>query len=349
LDKLLQYIRAKPLIWRLYLVATPWFIPVYCYVYFGTPYLHQWRVFVGATLLFTSMYVLCLFLVTRLVTYSIQRYPEPQQAPRRVGLNVVLLALALTGGTLGVQLAMNAVHLYGYHYHVRQSLWALLSVDIVHMVVAGLAEVGYVLSQWRRTQLEAQHLEKQQVQNELEDVKQQVNPHFLFNCLNSLSVLIGEAPQQAELFVDEMATVYRYLLQAHRSNQLPTAEAGLTTLEAELEFLHSYSYLLRTRYGAGIEFSLPANAPTGMGGLLPLTLQLLVDNAIRHNVASEEVHTHSAGCVRVRNTLQKRSVRITLAQHGLRTLQARYHLLGSAEAIRVETDEQHFSVSVQLM
>ncbi|MDO7874385.1 sensor histidine kinase [Hymenobacter sp. ASUV-10] len=353
LSRLVAYVRAKPLAWRLYLVATPWTLPVYGYMYFGAPYLHTWSVFLGGTALFLVMYMMCLTSVTALLSRGIRRYPEPQQAPKRVAYNAAQLAVFIVVGTLGAQWLMDAVHLYGYVYHFWPSLWTLVSVAVVHFVVAGLAEVAYVLSQWRHTQLEAQQLAQQQVQTELDDVKQQVNPHFLFNCLNSLSVLIGEAPAEAELFVDEMATVYRYLLQAHRTSQAAPAEVSLVTLEAELDFLHSYSYLLRTRYGAGLEFCLPATAPGG--SLLPLTLQTLVDNAIRHNVASADtplridVRTPAPGYVQVRNTLQKRSVRVPMATQGLSTLQARYQLLGSAGAVRAEATGQHFSVSVQLL
>ncbi len=355
LSRLVAYVQAKPLAWRLYLAATPWFVPVYGYVYFGPPYWHTWSVFLGGTALFSAMYVVCLNSVSAVLSRGIRRYPEPQQAPRRVAYNGAQLAVFIMVGTLGLQWLMNAVHLYGYVYHPWPSFWTLVSVAVIHFVVAGLAEVAYVLSQWRHTRLEAQQLAQQQVQTELDDVKQQVNPHFLFNCLNSLSVLIGEAPAEAELFVDEMATVYRYLLQAHRTSQAAPAEASLVSLEAELEFLHSYSYLLRTRYGAGVEFCLPVSAPSGGGSLLPLTLQTLVDNALRHNVASAEtplriaVCTATPGQVQVLNTLQKRSVRVAMTTQGLSTLQARYQLLGSAGAVRAEATEQHFSVSVQLL
>jgi sensor histidine kinase YesM len=165
-------------------------------------------------------------------------------------------------------------------------------------------------------------------------------------------VLIGEDPRQAERFVDEMAKVYRYLLQAHRSSQQP-AQAGLTTLEAEVRFIESYAYLLRTRYGAALDLRVVPAEASPSGGLLPLTLQTLVDNAIRHNVVSAarplriEIHA-SPGHVRVQNSLQKRSVRVPMAREGLSGLQARYQLLQPAKSLVVDANEDYFSVSVPL-
>ena len=83
------------------------------------------------------------------------------------------------------------------------------------------------------------------MQSQLEGLKDQVNPHFLFNSLNSLSSLISEDPEKAEKFLDEMSKVYRYLLR--------TNEEGLTTLESEMQFIQSYFHMLKTRYGDGLD------------------------------------------------------------------------------------------------
>ncbi|OUJ74674.1 sensor histidine kinase [Hymenobacter crusticola] len=347
-------VRPKTVLGRMYLYTTPWGIPFYGYVYWGETYLHSGRVFVLGTWLFIVLNVLCVAGGSYLTTLTVKWFPEPQQAPQRVGTNLLLLVLFIVVGTRQTMWLMDAVHLFGYHYRPRQDFWVLVSVAVVYVLIAALGEVVYTVSQWQSTQLEAQQLAKQQVQAQLDEVKQQVNPHFLFNSLNSLSVLIGEDPKQAERFVDEMAKVYRYLLQAHRTTQL-TTPAGLTTLDAELRFLQSYAYLLRTRYGAGIELTIQAAEADRTSGLLPLTLQTLVDNAIRHNVVSTakplriDIQTTSAGLLRVRNTRQKRSVRVPINREGLSTLQSRYHLLTGPDRIRVEADEQQFSVSVQLV
>jgi len=108
----------------------------------------------------------------------------------------------------------------------------------------------------------------------------QISPHFLFNSLNSLSSLIADEPEKAERFVDEMSSVYRYLLGSN--------EGELTTLRAELAFLRSYYHLLKTRYGRGIELDVAVSEARQHDLLPPLTLQLLVENAVKHNVVAAE-------------------------------------------------------------
>lgn len=96
--------------------------------------------------------------------------------------------------------------------------------------------------QWRKTNLEKEALLRTQWQGRIEVLKNQVNPHFLFNSLNALSSLISENPVLTEAFVDDMASVYRYLLQGN--------DRELTTLRKELEFIDSYYHLLKTCYGS---------------------------------------------------------------------------------------------------
>nr|WP_230687435.1 sensor histidine kinase [Hymenobacter ruricola] len=252
---------------------------------------------------------------------------------------------------------MDAVHLFGYRYNPATGPWIVGSVLLVNVLVVVLFELLLALNQWQTNQLGAERLEHEQLQGQLDEVKQQISPHFLFNSLNSLSVLIGEDPRQAERFVDEMAKVYRYLLQSHRGGEPLAGHPGLTTLEAELRYLASYAHLLRTRYGAALELSIAADVAEGhrQGGLLPLTLQTLVDNALRHNVASAArplriaVDTTPAGQVRVRNTRQKRTVRVPLPQDNLAALQARYQRLGpGGPAVEVAAGEEYFTVSIHL-
>nr|GFB95177.1 hypothetical protein [Tanacetum cinerariifolium] len=187
----------------------------------------------------------------------------------------------------GHALAGGASHaLFGYQYNPTTAPWLMLATFVIAGVLVTLTEVTFALGQWQTNQLGTELLEREQLQSQLTELKQQVNPHFLFNSLNSLSVLISEDPVQAERFVDELAQVYRYQLQATRSSH-SSPLAGLVPLEAELRFLHSYTYLLQVRYGAGLEFNMPiATTIYPPGVLFPLTLQALVDNAIRHNALS---------------------------------------------------------------
>ncbi len=330
------------------------FIPLFGYFIWGSVYLDSWWIFVRGTLLLALMAVLCILGASHAAERIAQRYPKPDQAIRRVGLHLVVLVLISVLAIGFIMWSFNAVRLFGYRYDPNAAPWLLFSAFMVAGLLAAFTEITFALGQWQTNQLESEQLAQQQLQNQLNEVKQQVNPHFLFNSLNSLSVLIGESPPQAVHFVDELAKVYRYQLHAHRSSQLPAA-AGLVSLGAELAFIHSYAHLLRTRYGPGLVLHImPPAAEDPAGDLLPLTLQTLVDNAIQHNTLSAarplRIHIElDEEKVCVRNTLHKRTVRVPLSYESLAGLQARYQLLGPAHALQVQAGEDEFSVAVPLV
>ncbi|GAB2766652.1 hypothetical protein GCM10027275_05760 [Rhabdobacter roseus] len=346
-----KQLRRNTLYWVTGLFVVPWLVPLGGYFLWGSTYLASWQVGFGASLILLALVALATRVLKALSRWIVRRFPEPQHSPRRVLLHILFfvpLGLAYTQLSM---LAFDAGRLYGFRYQATQATWLLVGVTVATIILAGVSESVYAFQQWRVNQLEFQQLEHQHLQSQLDEVKQQVNPHFLFNSLNSLSVLIGDDQAQAERFVDEMANVYRYLLQAGPTR---TRSDGLTTLDAELRFVQSYAYLLQTRYGAGFELRLYINDTARPYRLPALTLQTLLDNAIKHNVVSAarplrvEVRITIAEQLQVRNNLQKRSLRVPLNQAGLATLTARYQLLTGAP-LRVEATEQYFTVELPLI
>ncbi len=195
--------------------------------------------------------------------------------------------------------------------------------------------------------LAVQQLNQQMTEMQMRALQAQISPHFLFNSLNSLSALIADEPPKAEKFVDEMASVYRYLLRAN--------DTGLTPLRHELRFLHSYYHLLKTRYGAGIDLRMDTD-PTLLDHLLPpLTLQLLVENAVKHNVVSAEapltirVFTATDRTLCVHNSLRRKAGnRLSSTQKGLLNITEKYRLLNQPD-IRIEETDVAFEVGVALI
>ncbi|MBK9488505.1 MAG: histidine kinase [Haliscomenobacter sp.] len=178
-----------------------------------------------------------------------------------------------------------------------------------------------------------------------DSLKQQVNPHFLFNSLNSLSSLIGQAPDKAELFVQEMSQVYRYLLQNSRDE--------LSTLQRELNFIHSYLHLLLTRFGTALQVQIDVANEFREFRIPPLTLQLLVENAVKHNEVSSEkplklTISIDQGRLKVSNNLQKRIITAYSEKIGLANIMARYRILGYP-AVEVIDDGESFTVLLPLI
>jgi LytS/YehU family sensor histidine kinase len=168
----------------------------------------------------------------------------------------------------------------------------------------------------------------------------------LFNNLNSLSSLIAEDPAQAEAFLDELTKVFRYLL---RNNQ-----AELTTLGQELQFIQSYYHLLQTRYGAGISMEVQIEKKYEAWKIPPLTLQLLVENAVKHNTLQKENPLHILLCaaegnkLMVRNTLYRRATTVESTGIGLQNINARYKILNLPQ-VQIEKTDTHFTVIIPLI
>ncbi|GAB3988096.1 hypothetical protein GCM10028807_10000 [Spirosoma daeguense] len=197
------------------------------------------------------------------------------------------------------------------------------------------------------SELITEKLQKQMSAVQMMALQAQLNPHFLFNSLNSLSSLIASEPDKAERFVDEMSTVYRYLLRNNNNE--------LTTLNTELTFIDSYYHLLKTRYGAGIDLVKNIGEPFLDYKLPPLTLQLLLENAVKHNIVSVDqplqirMTTSANGWLSVSNTLQRKSAnRLNSTQKGLLNILSKYQLLGQ-EAPKVEETTDTFVVALPLI
>src|SRR6476620_1607828 len=205
-----------------------------------------------------------------------RRYPRYYQTIKRIA---IALSLYILVTTLTICLLFYGYELIGFlNYEVDNTrlLWAVITGILADILSASFHEGFAFYEKWKKVADEAEQLKEQNLQTQLESLKAQVNPHFLFNSLNSLSSLISEDPEKAEKFLDEMSKVYRYLLR--------TNEDGLTTLDAEMQFIHSYFHMLKTRYTDGLEMETQISDQYLDYQLPPLTLQMLVENAVKHTM-----------------------------------------------------------------
>lgn len=215
-----------------------------------------------------------------------------------------------------------------------------------HFIYFALYEGWYILRQWQHETVETNTLEKVSLQSQLTSLQHQVNPHFLFNSLNSLSSLIGESPGRADVFLEELTAVFRYLLQA--------SERQLVPLRDEVMFIRSYGHLLQTRYQTGLVLDLDINPLHESRLIPPLTLQVLFENAVRYNVILPEqplhvrVYTTPDNRLFVANTLQRKTLRVDTAGAGLTNLATRYELLNQGELV-IEEQPGWFVVSLPLV
>ena len=186
-------------------------------------------------------------------------------------------------------------------------------------------------------------LKQQSLQNELSALKNQINPHFLFNSLNSLSSLVREN-EQATTFVNKLSFMYRYILQS--------GQVDLTLLKDELKFLESYLYLINTRYREKFEAIIDIEDQYLSEEIPILALQLLVENAVKHNEISTEnplkVKIYSDHkYIIVENKIRVRTSFVDSTGNGLVNLSKRYSLLKKKNII-ISNEDQIFKVKLPL-
>lgn len=152
--------------------------------------------------------------------------------------------------------------------------------EILLVVLLNVAHFSYYsLEKWRENALRATNLEKEKSQVQFDNLKNQLNPHFLFNSLTSLDSLIHENPILASEFLRQLAKVFRYILK--------NKEKGLVSLETELNFIKNYVALLQTRFGESLHINFAISDDMLDMQIAPVTLQILIENALKHNIVNQ--------------------------------------------------------------
>jgi len=194
--------------------------------------------------------------------------------------------------------------------------------------------------------MEAEELKRISAQAELQLVKSQINPHFLFNNLNVLSTLIMKNNNEANKFIEEFSKVYRYILTTH--------DKELVDIKTELNFIKPYIFLLEKRFAEGLEIIVDVPEVYEKFYVIPASLQMLIENAIKHNVVSKnkplhiEVYINGNNTIAVKNNLQLRESVDNSTKVGLNNIIKRYWLF-SGQKVAVKKDTEAFSVALPLL
>jgi hypothetical protein len=176
-------------------------------------------------------------------------------------------------------------------------------------------------------------------------LKNQLDPHFLFNSLNVLVSLIEENPKAATKFTTSLSKVYRYVLEQRNKE--------LVSVEEELDFARAYVGLLKTRFEDSIEIDIPEKSHIKDAQVVPLSLQLLLENAVKHNIVSDnkplKLRVYEEGNqLIVENNLQKKQVASSGSGVGLQNIASRYQLLTDRK-ISIAEDDTHFKVQIPIL
>jgi hypothetical protein len=199
------------------------------------------------------------------------------------------------------------------------------------------------LTAWRQAAINEEKLRRESIASQYEVLKNQVNPHFLFNTLNALSSLVYEDQAKAVQFINKFSEVYRYVLDSKDKEVVPVGD--------ELEFVRSYFYLLQARYEDNLQvvFGEDMNA----GYVPPMAIQMLVENAIKHNVIADgstlRIIIKKAGDeIMIENNINLREGQAESSGLGIDNIKSRYSIL-SDMPVKVHRDDRVFRVSLPLL
>ncbi len=216
-----------------------------------------------------------------------------------------------------------------------------ISTFVIHIL---MIVISNLTKEWLNNRKEIDELKQAKLLSDYNSLKDRLNPHFLFNNLSVLKSLIHYSPSDAEVFTQNFTDVYRYVLTSH--------EKPTVSLEKELVFLKSYIALHKERLGEGLHVSIEIEDEQLRREIPPMGLQLLVENAIKHNITSKKeplnVEIYSKGkSITVKNNLNKKDT--TYSTHmGLNSLNAQYLLISNKE-ILIEEDTQNYYVTLPLL
>jgi LytS/YehU family sensor histidine kinase len=215
----------------------------------------------------------------------------------------------------------------------------------VNLFLQCLNAIVFFMNKYKKAQLEAEKLKKITIEAQFEALRNQVNPHFMFNCFNVLSTLVYKDADTSAKFIAQISNVYRYLLNSQTQK--------LVTLGEELSFIESYLYLQQIRFGENLIIEKNISAHPDEFYVAPASLQMLIENAIKHNVVSKNnplrIRLYTADhTIVIANNLQEKQVKEESTHRGLENIQSRYRLLSDVP-VAIEKTANEFKVAIPLL
>lgn len=304
----------------------------------------QWEI--KFSFLYTIGIAFVIWQGNRYLHFSLRSYFDWHKKPVR---KIVTLLFIIVFYTVPVSVLL----LVGWYHLFEQGRadWdvifrSALIIMICVIFITHVYETVFLVKESENEMVRNEQLERARAEAELEALKNQLDPHFIFNSLNTLSHLIEENPAKARLFNDTLADVYRYILQ--------NKARDLVVLKDELEFLYNYFSLLKIRFDSAVRLDVSVGAAAEENNLIPpISLQLLAENAIKHNEFSEKeplvLHISLDGeLLYVHNEVRKKELHRPASGIGLQNLKERYKLLTGLD-ISVRENEAVFTVLLPVL
>lgn len=293
-----------------------------------------------------SFYSLLYWEGTRLILINIRKqYPNFEDARKRILLQVIIVLFYAGIISILSRLIFNFLFLpiRGPEEHPPTGAIGIFGVIFLMM---SLYESIYFYYQLKLSIEEREKAKREHLRSELEGLRNQVNPHFLFNSLNTLMNIVSEDQNLAIHFLKKLSKVYRYVLE---SRQEP-----LIALKEELDFMESYIFLQKERFQSNLVVEVEIPEAFQDYQIIPLATQILFENAIKHNIVSSKHPLHirifinPAHKLVVQNNLQRKKSVLHSTKVGLENVQTRYRIF-THQKVDIAENEQYFSVALPLI
>ena len=228
-----------------------------------------------------------------------------------------------------------------YSILIKYQLISMFNVPFISVIY----EARFFFSEWKKTLIVREELKRETLQQQLDSIKGQINPEFLFSSLDTVTNLIRNKNKNTSKFVDELSSVYRYVLQG--------TEKQLTELCDELKFVSTYEYLLKEKYGDGVQFEINIPASYHNYRIPTLTMQILIENALKDNIITPEkpllmkFSSEANQTLVVKNNLLSTKYNWS-GKDVLDTIKERYEMLGE-EGIKIEKTRIECKVTLPLL
>ena len=273
-------------------------------------------------------------------------YPEIEATGKRLAITSLSIIVFLIIGADSIRLLLGLISFQDFIENPALIFEHAGLNMIAGFMVASVYEGVYFFEKWRESVQLNEELKNQQIRTQFEVLQNQMSPHFLFNSLNTLTTLIAENQNTAIEFTQTLSEVYRYILQ--------NKEKELVTLKEELDFSKSYIYLLQIRYPENLNIHFNVDAKFESQSIAPLTLQMLIENSIKHNVVSKtsplsiDIYIENDKAIIVKNNLQPKKTLEKSTKTGLANIRKRYQYFGFDD-IDVITSQSNFMVAIPLI
>lgn len=313
---------------------------------FNSPLDHLSAVELGITWVIALFFSICDWFINRAILIRLRKkYPKLKNSTQRI----VFLFLATSTTIIIVDFI--GVYLFSFiwdnvSYNFSERTRSLIFIILITIMIMAIYEAIYFFVLLKKSIKEEGQTKQAIIQAELDALRNRAQPHFFFNTLNTLRDIIDQnSKEDAKQFVDKLSEIYRFLLESSNVN--------LTSLRKELKFSKAYIHVQKERFGDNLKlnWNIPESFLDNM--IAPMGLQLLLENAIKHNVISKSKPLEINISIKddyiiVYNRIQKKSTQLPSTKIGLKNIEKRYELI-SKKSVKILNDGHQFSVSLPLL